>query len=588
MSNRTEMGLRILKRAVALGVVGNVLLREGAFGVNVPLSIAALIAVLLAFASGAKRRSADDEAKVDVEHARRGLTWDARRLLLPATFAFAMCVAWRDSAVLKTLDVMAVCVLLALVVLDNRSVRVRVAGVFDYVRGVVEAAFETWFGGVPLLLSDVKWGEVGQGRQTAWARYGKATVRGLMLALPIILVFAGLLMAADAVFSELVGDAFGFEADQAASHVFLTLLLAWLAAGFMRAVFLSDGWAGATPKASTSNMATTAATATTEVSSLLGATRPTSAIDEAQVESASSTSSSAGRGFKLGTIDVGIMLGALNALFLSFVLIQIRYLFGGSVRVLNTAGLTYAEYARHGFFELVWVAALTLALLLVVHHLLAREDKLTRRVFRVFAGSSVALVLVVMWSAMVRMRLYQSEYGLTELRLYTTAFMVWIGVTLVWFAWSVLMRDARRHFAVGAFASLLMTLMTLHLINPDALIVRANIAHATANRSFDTDYALTALSLDAASELIENLARLPELHQRYIAAGMLERHAELEASDWRAWSIARRQAWSSIARHLDDLKTLTMTVETTPDVNQTLAPPVVSSEDAPRVVVSAP
>jgi len=205
----------------------------------------------------------------------------------------------------------------------------------------------------------------------------------------------------------------------------------------------------------------------------------------------------------------------------------------------------------------------------------------------VFAASLVALVLVVMWSAMVRMRLYQNEYGLTELRLYTTAFMVWIGVTLLWFAWSVLMRDARRHFAAGAFASLLMTLGTLHFINPDALIVRANIAHATANRSFDTDYALTALSLDAAPELIDNLARLPEREQRFIAAGMLERHAELEASDWRAWSIARRQAWDSIARSADDLKTLTMPVETTPGVNQTVAPPVVSSEDVPRVV-SAP
>ena len=327
--------------------------------------------------------------------------------------------------------------------------------------------------------------------------------------------------------------------------------------------------------------------ATTEASSLLGAAHATSAVDEAQVETTPATTSS-GQWFKLGTIEVGIILGALNALFLSFVLIQIRYLFGGSVRVLNTAGLTYAEYARHGFFELVWVAALTLALLLVVHHLLVKEDELTGRVFRVLAASLVGLVLVVMWSAMVRMRLYQSEYGLTELRLYTTAFMVWIGVTLLWFAWSVLIRDGRRHFAIGAFASLLVTLMTLHATNPDALIVRANIAQATANRSFDTDYALTALSLDAAPELVENLARLPVSEQRYIAAGMLERHSELEASDWRAWSIARRQAWRSIARRSDDLKTLTMPVGTTPDVNQILVPPVVTSEDVPRVIVSAP
>lgn len=578
MNNRTVSDLRIIKSAFALGVVGNVLLRESSLGVNVSLSVAALIAALLAFASRAEKRNANDKAGLNVEHTGRGLTRDARRWLLPATFAFAVCIAWRDSSVLKMLDVVAVCVLLALVVLDNRSVRVRVAGVFDYARGVVEAAFETWFGGVPLLLNDVKWSEVGQGRQTAWARYGKATARGLMLALPVVVVFAGLLMAADRVFSELVGDAFGFDGGRAASHVFLTLLFAWLAAGFMRAVFLSDGLVSATPKVATPNTAT-AIDATTEAASLSGATSAAHAEDDGtQTESTSARS-----WFRLGTIEVGIMLGALNALFLSFVLIQLRYLFGGSTRVLNTAGLTYAEYARHGFFELVWVAALTLALLLVVHHLLAKKDKLTVTVFRVFSGSLVALVMVVMWSAMVRMRLYQSEYGLTELRLYTTAFMVWIGVTLLWFAWSVLMRDARRRFAVGAFASLLMTLMTLHAINPDRLIVRANIAQATADHAFDADYALTALSLDAAPELIDNLRRLPEFQQRFIAAGMLERHAELEASDWRAWSVARGQAWKSIAGRVNDLKTLTMPVETVPGLNQTgvyqtPVPPVVSSE----------
>ncbi len=556
MNERTKSGLRILKSAVALGVVGNVLLRETSLGVNVPLAIAALIAALLAFAQHAGKQNETDEAASHAEHLRRGLTTDARRWLLPATMLFAMCVAWRDSVVLKTLDVAAVFALLALVALDNKAVRVRVAGVFDYVRGVIGAAFETCFGGVLLLLNDVKWREVGQGRQTAWARHGKAIVRGVMFALPIVIVFAGLLMAADRVFSELVG----FDAGEAASHVFLTLLFAWLAAGFMRAVFLSDGLRSTTPppKVSVANATLPA----TEAASLLGTTSATHAKDDGtQTESTSSRS-----WFRLGTIEVGIMLGALNALFLSFVLIQIRYLFGGAERVMNTANLTYAEYARHGFFELVWVAALTLALLLVVHHLLVKEDKLGERVFRVFAASLVALVFIVMWSAMVRMRLYQGEYGLTELRLYTMAFMVWIGVTLVWFAWSVLIRNARRRFAVGAFISLLMTLAALHLINPDALIVRANIAQATADRAFDTDYALGTLSLDAAPELIENLARLPEPEQRIIAAGLLERRAELEAPDWRAWSVARRQAWDSTGRHEVELRNLT-TISVEPPPN---------------------
>ena len=54
-------------------------------------------------------------------------------------------------------------------------------------------------------------------------------------------------------------------------------------------------------------------------------------------------------------------LGALNALFAAFVAVQLAVLFGRHDHVLETAGLTYAEYAHQGFGQLLLVAALTLA-----------------------------------------------------------------------------------------------------------------------------------------------------------------------------------------------------------------------------------
>ncbi len=54
----------------------------------------------------------------------------------------------------------------------------------------------------------------------------------------------------------------------------------------------------------------------------------------------------------------------MNLLFLAFVLVQLRFLFGGSGLEEQRVGLTYAEYARHGFFELVVVAVLVLPLIL--------------------------------------------------------------------------------------------------------------------------------------------------------------------------------------------------------------------------------
>ena len=45
---------------------------------------------------------------------------------------------------------------------------------------------------------------------------------------------------------------------------------------------------------------------------------------------------------------------------------------------------------------------------------------------------------MVIVSALQRMRLYTQEYGLTELRLYTTAFMLWIAAGGVWYLATVL------------------------------------------------------------------------------------------------------------------------------------------------------
>ena len=69
-------------------------------------------------------------------------------------------------------------------------------------------------------------------------------------------------------------------------------------------------------------------------------------------------------GFTLGTVEVGVILGLINLLFLSFVIFQLPYLFGGMELVQNTPDFKLAEYARRGFGELVAVAALVLPMLL--------------------------------------------------------------------------------------------------------------------------------------------------------------------------------------------------------------------------------
>ncbi len=143
------------------------------------------------------------------------------------------------------------------------------------------------------------------------------------------------------------------------------------------------------------------------------------------------------------------------------------------------------------------VAALVLGLILLMDWLTRFVTGRGRLTINLLHGVLVALTLAILASALFRMRLYQQEFGLTELRFYTTAFMVWLGVVLVWLAVTVLRvldptgdNLGRRRFAFGALVTGLALVVALDLINPDALIARTNLARAAASvgQPLDAEY----------------------------------------------------------------------------------------------------
>jgi hypothetical protein len=235
---------------------------------------------------------------------------------------------------------------------------------------------------------------------------------------------------------------------------------------------------------------------------------------------------------RLGAVELNVAVAIVDLLFLAFVVVQFRYLFGGRDLVQQTADLTYAEYARHGFFELVAVAALTLPLLLFGDWML-RADARGLRAFRWLAGTLLALLGIVILSALQRMKLYLDQYGLTELRLYATGVILWLGAVCAWFAVTVL-RGKRHAFAVGALVAGFAATLTLNALNPDALIARTNVTRPVV----DVRY-LAGLSDDAVPTLVARLSDLPPVHRPYLATSLLARH---DAGDWRAWNHSRSRA----------------------------------------------
>jgi hypothetical protein len=549
MSLRTKQGLKVLEAAALLGVLGDGLLRATPWGLNVLLCTGAIVTAAVAML----RRSP-----------RRALSGVGHSLLLSAIL-FAASFAWRDSPTLNFLAGVGVLLSLGLMMWRARGGRIWLAGITEYALGIFAAGVSILFTGFPLLFSDVRWRELpGAG----WTRHLKAVALGALIALPLLILFGGLLTSADAAFERMIGSLFLGNHEEAIKHIFLAFVMAWMAGGFLRGLLLGrevkivNGKAVFVPEPSA--QAPFMQDAVPAAPPLANNGTPIVNITTRAVRH---------EPVSLGIVETGVALGLLNMLFLAFVLSQLRYYFGDASLVQGSTGLTFSEYYRRGFFELVTVAALVLPMLLGLHWLLRKGNAAHERVFRLLATFQIFLLFVMMASAVRRMLLYQSVYGLTEQRLYTTAFMVWLAIVFLWFIATALCGQ-RERFACGALVAGMLVVMTLHVINPDALIVRVNIRHAQAGAYFDAHYDST-LSADAAPALIESLGVLNEDDRRILSAQLLGRsNADEMRGDWRNWNWARAGRLSSVLASEYSLQVMATTPPPPP-------PPMPPAQDQP-------
>ncbi len=500
--NAVTMPVRsILLTGLAMGLLGDLLLRAPSGpGVNVLLLFVALSASIWFVTSVANTR-------VDIE----GI------ICIVLGVIFAIGLVWRGSPVLRGLSFLSAATAFSLPALQAGGRWLRGSEITDVLEAVGGSAIHSAFGTIRLF-GDRKWEAAdpriasGPGRALA----GKV-LRGAFLAAPLIVVFGGLFMSADRVFSTIVTDVVRIDLDALISHLIGITAVAWLTAGYL--------------------------------GGFLTGTR-------IRVPGGSDTPGPA-----LGIVEVATALALLDLLFLGFVVVQLRYLFGGATLVEVTPGLTYAEYARQGFFQLVAATALVLPWLLAADWLLRGETGRGRLIFAVLGATQLSLLLVIVASALERMRVYQAVYGLTELRFFVTAFLIWLTVVMLWFAATVL-RGKRGPFAFGALVSAFALVGGLHVVNPDAAIARTNLRRASETpaaipagpaesvgpTSIDAVY-LGSLSSDAVPELLQGLDGLPSEARCLVSRRLLQAWGPRQSVDWRSWNWSLMQARRAVKRN---------------------------------------
>ena len=325
------------------------------------------------------------------------------------------------------------------------------------------------------------------GNSVTWA-----VVRGMLLATPVVLLLGVLLASADAVFASMVS--FEFNGGVAVEHVFVVVAAAWVFLALLRVASAVAPAALPAPKA------------------------------------------------RLGAVEALVVLASVIVLFGGFAVTQAVAVVGGEQYVQQTTGLTYAEYARSGFFQLLWVAALTVGGVLALRAATDRREPRSARRFTVLSCLVCGLTVLIVAVAVRRLALYSEAYGLTMLRLYCTIFAVWIGVVLVLLiAWLAGLGRGRAWFAPAAAACGLALLFGLNVANPEAYVARTNLERQ-AVVELDTEYLTGDLSDDAVPTIVE---RLPSLE-----AGTREDiHDELCAdrrpsgyTGWAAWNLSQQTA----------------------------------------------
>jgi hypothetical protein len=245
------------------------------------------------------------------------------------------------------------------------------------------------------------------------------------------------------------------------------------------------------------------------------------------------------------------LLAVVDVLFAIFVVIQFAVFFGGRTRVLEQQGLTYAQYARGGFWQLLGAAAIAGSVLAFAWYALPRPTPpRLRRLFLALALTLVALVGVVLVSAFRRLSLYEDAYGLTQLRILVHTTIIGLGVLSVCVVVALL---AWRTSWLPAAAVAIVTLgvLGLNLMNLDERIAVRNLERAQAGGTVDV-WTLSQLSDDAIPVMVARLPSLPAPARASVETILACRAPDLTvrmASGWagvnRARSAADAAIWSA-------------------------------------------
>lgn len=201
-------------------------------------------------------------------------------------------------------------------------------------------------------------------------------------------------------------------------------------------------------------------------------------------------------------IEINIMLSSIVILFLSFIILQINYLFAWEQIFLNQ-WYTYSEYAKRWFVELIITAVIVSMLLWKIDdYLYFHKKNSDSKTYKFLSSALIILTIIILVSAFYRLYLYINAYWLTETRFYSYMFIVILWISLLMFLIKIYKFIKEWHFIIIIFSFYLVWLLISNIINPESFISDYNL-NKTYKWRLSTDYSyIQKRSSDAIDNII--------------------------------------------------------------------------------------
>jgi hypothetical protein len=328
----------------------------------------------------------------------------------------------------------------------------------------------------------------------------KKIILGIALSIPFLFIVLNLLISADAQFEKLVNEIpllFSFN-EEMIFRTMVVVISTFAFFGFMQSLFIKNN----------------------KIIQKEGPTKPMG-MD--------------------GVITLTVIL-LLDLVYIAFVAVQFTYFFSGSLG----DGYTYAEYARRGFFELLFVTMINLSVTTGAIQLSRTVHGSLKKFIRVCLSILVLSSVVLLISAFMRMMMYEEAYGFTFTRVLAHSFMIFLMVIFAYTLVKIwLEKLSLFHFF---FITALVYYVGINIVNIDQFVVDQNIKRYETTGNIDIYY-LNNLSYTGTLGLIdlyESGAQIPGLEEL-----LKQRKADrfnISNPTWQSYNHTRLKAYEKLGK----------------------------------------